>query len=141
MTIEKKKGLYSLFIRFGVDGSFKAAHATDIVQFIDPEDGASAPKETDPRAVTLAEFGELLGAKNAELIEAADAARAIAGEALAQRDAAISEAAAQRLEIDALRSELEVTKAALAQAQALVAALAVPAAQPAPDTTLGTDAA
>jgi len=99
MAIEKRVLPYGLFIRFDDEGRFQGAHATDCVRFVDTETGeTSVPKETDPRPVTLAEFGDLLGERNATLVEDADAARS---------------------ETDALRTELAAANAMIEQEAAL----------------------
>jgi topoisomerase IA-like protein len=89
MSIEKLVLPYSLFIRFDEEGHFQGAHATDIVSFVDTDTGeASVPKETEPRPVTLEEFGALLGERNATLVEDAAAARAEVTELRAQLETA-----------------------------------------------------
>jgi topoisomerase IA-like protein len=111
MSIEKLVLPYSLFIRFDEEGHFQGAHATDIVSFVDTDTGeASVPKETEPRPVTLEEFGALLGERNATLVEDAASARA--------------EAAALRAELDATAATLDRETALRQQAEARLAAAA-----------------
>ncbi len=84
MTIKKTSHLYELLIRFGPDG-FQGAHMKDLETVADGSEIISQ-RVLDPRAITEAEAGTLIGKESAKLVEAATAARAEAEAATAERD-------------------------------------------------------
>lgn len=64
----KQTFLYELLIRLGPDG-YVGGHAVDLVRFTDDTDGELiADRESPPRAVTLQEASDLLGAESAALL-------------------------------------------------------------------------
>lgn len=86
---ERTTSLYEILIRFNEDG-FQGAHVKDLETI---REGAEVllARESDPRPVTLKEVGEHVGKESAKLIEAADAARALAK----QHEAAANDAVAK----------------------------------------------
>lgn len=74
MSIEKRVRPYEIFIRLNESG-FAAAHYGEVIQFI--ENGAIISEQEQPvRPITKAECAQHIGEISAQLIEAADTARA-----------------------------------------------------------------
>lgn len=99
MQVERETTLYEILLRFGPDG-LQGAHVIDRERLIDRDTGDVLKDETGKaRAVTAAEVGVYLGAKNAALLEAVAVAEARVAEldqALAEQKAAIEPERAAR---------------------------------------------
>lgn len=105
MALKKTTALYEMLIRFGPDG-YIGAHVIDAETVTDGGE-VIAHKSLPARPVTKSELGSLLGANNAKLIEAADAARAERDQAREAEGAA--RVAAEKAET--ARSQLEAQHA------------------------------
>jgi hypothetical protein len=111
MAIEKHSYLYEILIRFDEDG-FAGAHVKDLETVFDADDGVVySAKETEPRNVTEAEVGEILGAQAAVLIETVDRERVRAAAAEAGLGQANEALAAVQAQCEDLEAELVKVKA------------------------------
>ena len=115
MTIQRKRFLYDITLRFGPSG-FRGAHAIDLDQVCDGDEVISE-KETAARSITEIEFQSLLGGQTAALIEAADSARRErdirVAEALNRQDEAEKKQKSAELQLQSKEGELSMTKAKL----------------------------
>jgi chromosome segregation ATPase len=125
MTIERKRFLYDITLRFGPSG-FRGAHAIDLDQICDGDEVISE-KETAARSITEVEFRSLLGGQTAELIEAADSARRDrdirVAEALNRQDEAEKKQNSAELQLKSKEAELSATKAKLDETKAALDAV------------------
>lgn len=75
MTHRVETYLYEILVRFGPDG-YAGSHVVDLVRTIDEASGELVGEATTKaRPLTSEEVGELIGFKNAELIQQLDAVR------------------------------------------------------------------
>lgn len=103
MAMARNTSLYELLARFGPSG-YLGAHAIDLERVTDGDE-LVAERELPARSITQAEFGAMLGAQSAALIEAADEARAEAAAAIAERDATAQSLETAQARIAALEAE------------------------------------
>jgi hypothetical protein len=121
MTITKQTALNEILVRLNNDGSVGGAHVVEIEHLTDTSTGEIlSSRLLQPRGVTVAEVGAVLGAANAGLLEqidqltadlaAANTAKTDATTAKTAaeqaRDAAVSEKAALQEQLAALNAQL-----------------------------------
>lgn len=111
--IEKRVTPYELLTRFGLDGVWQGAHVIDAVRYVEADGAVSDPTLQPPRAVTAAEFAELLGSQAAALIEAADAATARAATAEAALVVEVEARAAAEAQLNEALAQLAAVRAAI----------------------------
>lgn len=113
MPIEEKRRLYELLVRFDDEGGLQGAHAKDMLRYHNSESGeTSKPVESDPRPVTAAEFGELLGPAIAAGIESLDAREKALAADREQAQATLKD------QVDAAKAQIAEDRAALAAERA-----------------------